>query len=149
MKLLIDADACPDMQAVIACASDFNREILIVCDTAHLIEHPKAQTIIVSKGSDAVDFSLLKRVEKGDLILTQDYGLAALVLSKGAYAIHPNGWRYDANNIEELLMSRHLSKKARQAGERTKGPSKRTPEMSQKLMDTLKAYFVQLIKEDL
>jgi hypothetical protein len=149
MKVLIDADACPDVHAIVTCALHFQKEVLLVCDTAHLMSYPGAQTIMVSKGSDAVDFSLLNRVQKGDLIITQDYGLAALGLSKQALAVHPNGWTYNETNMEDLLMSRHISKKARQAGHRTKGPAKRTPDMTTKLIQTLTDIFQKALREDL
>lgn len=149
MKVLIDADACPDVQAIISCALKFKKEVLLVCDTAHLMAYPGAQTLIVSKGSDAVDFSLLNRVQNGDLVITQDYGLAALGLSKKALVVHPNGWSYNDINIEALLMSRHISKKARQAGQRTKGPAKRTPEMTTQLIRTLTDIFQKAVEETL
>lgn len=79
-------------------------------------------------GADAVDFKLISLCEKGDLVVTQDYGVAAMALSKGAYAIHQSGKWYTNENIDLMLMERHLSKKARRASSKNhmKGPRKRS-----------------------
>ena len=84
------------------------------------------------KGADAVDFVLVNRVKKGDIVVTQDYGLAAMVLAKRGYAIDQNGRWYTSENIDQLLDSRHMSKKIRQAGGRLKGPKKRQKEDDEK-----------------
>ena len=79
-------------------------------------------------GADAVDFKLISLCEKGDLVVTQDYGVAAMALSKGAYAIHQSGKWYTNENIDLMLMERHISKKARLASSKNhmKGPRKRS-----------------------
>jgi uncharacterized protein YaiI (UPF0178 family) len=84
-----------------------------------------AETIVVSQGADAVDFALVNRVVNGDLVITQDYGLAAMVLSKQAYVLNQNGFQYTNENIDSLLHTRYVSKKIRNAGGRVKGPKKR------------------------
>ncbi|MDK2563769.1 YaiI/YqxD family protein [Romboutsia sedimentorum] len=128
MKILIDADGCPVVDETIKIASKYNIEVIIMCDTSHTFNKDGVQTIILSKGADSVDFALVNRVNKGDIVVTQDYGLAAMVLSKGGLAINQNGRVYDNNNIDQLLLTRHLSKKMRSAGVRSKGPKKRTKE---------------------
>ena len=87
-----------------------------------------AETVTVSKGPDAVDFVLVNRVKKGDVVVTQDYGLAAMVLAKQGYPIDQNGRLYSGENIDQLLHGRHIAKKIRQGGGRMKGPKKRRPE---------------------
>ena len=79
---------------------------------------------MISKGVDAVDFAILKNLQNGDIVITQDYGLASLVLSRNSYAINQNGMVYTDENIEELLFSRYISKKMRNSGARLKGPKK-------------------------
>ena len=83
---------------------------------------------IIAAGADAVDLALINLCRKGDIVVTQDYGVAALALGKKAYAIHQNGWQYTNENIDRLLMERHISKRARRANKKVhlKGPAKRT-----------------------
>lgn len=125
MKILIDADGCPVVDIVIEIAQQFKIEVFIFCDTAHTIEKEGAVTSIISKGADAVDFVLVNKVTKGDIVITQDYGLAAMVLSKQGHVLNQNGLIYTEHNIDQLLFSRHLSKQIRNQGGRTKGPKKR------------------------
>lgn len=128
MKILIDADGCPVVDITIRVCKALDIKPIIMCDTSHIIQKKDIETIVISKGFDAVDFALLNRVEKGDIVITQDYGLAAMVLSKGGYSINQNGMIYDSENIDRLLFTRHVSKKARNAGHRIKGPKKRSKE---------------------
>ncbi|QSX07863.1 YaiI/YqxD family protein [Alkalibacter rhizosphaerae] len=126
MKILIDADGCPVVDTTVRMAREYNIPCIILCDTAHQIQRPGATTRILSKGSDSVDFALVNMVEKGDLVITQDYGLAAMCIARGAQVLHQDGRPYTSENIDGLLFSRHASKKARQAGLRVKGPKKRS-----------------------
>ena len=82
--------------------------------------------------------ALVNLCKKGDIAVTQDYGVAALVLGKGAYCIHQSGKIFSDDNIGGLLMDRHLAKKARRAGKHLKGPSKRTAEQDEKFEKTLR-----------
>ncbi|WKA51402.1 YaiI/YqxD family protein [Planococcus liqunii] len=137
MKVLIDADGCPVVDLTISVAKQFQLPVLLLCDTAHNMQRPGAETIIVSKGADAVDFVLVNRVEKGDVVVTQDYGLAAMVLAKRGYPIDQNGRVYSEQNIDQLLYSRHIAKKVRDGGGRMKGPKKRKPEDNEKFQESL------------
>ncbi|MGL4687488.1 MAG: YaiI/YqxD family protein [Fusobacteriaceae bacterium] len=128
MRILIDADACPVTDLVISIAKNFNIKVLIFCDSAHNIKRENTETIVVPQDNDAVDFILLREVKESEIVVTQDYGLASLVLSKKAYALNQNGLIYNKFNIETLLLTRHLSKKMRDNGKRTLGPKKRTEE---------------------
>lgn len=131
-KVLVDADGCPVVDLTIKIAQEFHLEVILICDTSHRIERAGAETVVVDKGADAVDFVLVNRVEKGDIVVTQDYGLAAMVLAKQGFALNQNGLIYTEGNIDRLLHMRHISKKARRAGNRLKGPKKRTSEEDQK-----------------
>lgn len=128
MKILIDGDGCPVVDITIKVAKKFNIEVLIMCDTSHNFDKYNVETIVLSKGRDSIDFSLVNKVNKGDIIVTQDYGLAAMALSKGGYPINQNGRVYTNENIDQLLFTRHISKKLRSSGARVKGPSKRKKE---------------------
>ena len=120
MKILIDGDGCPVIDVSINIAKKFNKEVFIICDTSHNFSK--------SKGQDAADFIIVNKVNKGDIVVTQDYGLAAMILSKGAYAINQNGLIYTNENIDQLLFTRHISKKIRNSGGKIKGPKKRNKE---------------------
>ncbi|HHY71991.1 MAG TPA: YaiI/YqxD family protein [Bacillus bacterium] len=136
--ILVDADACPVIDLTIKVAKQFEMQVILICDTSHYMEREGAETITVSKGSDAVDFVLVNRVQEGDIVVTQDYGLAAMVLAKQGFPIDQNGRLYTAENIDQLLFSRHLAKKIRQAGGRTKGPKKRSKEADLYFEENLK-----------
>ena len=141
MKIIIDADACPVVDITIKVAKERELECNIVCDNTHTIERDGATTIVVDKGADSADCRIANITEKGDVVVTQDYGLAALVLGKGGKALNQNGLIYTDSNIENLLFTRFIGKKERVAGNRTKGPKKRT---SQNDADFLKALLMCL-----
>ena len=145
MKILIDADGCPVVDITINLGRKYNIKTIIMCDTSHIINKVGVETIVVSKGSDVVDFALVNKVSKGDIIITQDYGLAAMVLSKGGYPINQNGMVYSNKNIDQLLFTRHLSKKLRNSGKRTKGQKKRTKDDDIKFKESLISLIEKLI----
>lgn len=128
MKILVDADACPARNIVIKVAKEFNLEVLMFVDTSHILEDGYSRIITVGQGKDAVDIALINHTEKGDIVVTQDYGVASMALGKQAYAINFNGLIYDANNIDRLMFERYLSQKIRRAGGKTFGPKKRNKE---------------------
>lgn len=126
MKVLVDADACPVTDITASLCKTYGVQCFLLCDTAHEFYRDSAQTLVFDKGADSVDFALVNRVESGDIVVTQDYGLASMCLAKGARVLHQDGWTYTKENIDALLFSRHESGKYRRAGGRTKGPKKRT-----------------------
>jgi len=128
MKLLIDADGCPVVDIAVRLARQRGTECLILCDTAHEFSKEGARTITVSKGADSVDFALVNLVHKGDVVVTQDYSLAAMCLARGAVPLNQNGMVYTSDNIDALLHQRHTAQKIRRGGGRLKGPSKRGAE---------------------
>ena len=128
MKILIDGDGCPVIDIAISVAKKFNIEVVIMCDTSHIFNKEGAKTMVFSKGADSVDFALINYLEKEDVVITQDYGLAAMAMNKASYVINQNGMIYNDENIDRLLYSRHISKKIRNSGGKTKGPKKRTKE---------------------
>ena len=142
MRILIDADGCPVVDITLKIARERNIECHIFCDTCHIFEKEGAETHIVPKGSDSTDFALANFAKSGDIVITQDYGLASMVLSRGALCINQDGNEYTSNNIDGLLFYRHTAKKVRNAGGRIKGPPKRTKEQdtrfSEKLLGVIK-----------
>lgn len=126
MELFVDADGCPVTELSIQLAKKYRISCTLLCDTAHQLDRPDARTIIVSKGPDSADFALVNRVHPGDLVITQDYGLAAMCLSRGAIPIHQDGMVYTEDNIDGLLFFRAAARRVRAGGGRLKGPKKRT-----------------------
>lgn len=137
MRILIDADGCPVVDSAVEIAKENSIECIILCDTSHVFEKEGAVTVTVSKGADSVDFALVNMVHNGDIVVTQDYGLAAMCLARNAVTLNQDGRIYDNNNIDSLLLARHNSKKIRMAGGRTKGPSKRTPGQDEHFKEAL------------
>lgn len=125
MKVLVDADACPVTDIAVSLCRQYSSPCFLLCDTAHEFHREGAPTLVFDKGADSVDFALVNRVEPGDIVITQDYGLASMCMAKGAQILHQDGWAYTKENIDALLFSRHESGKYRRAGGRTKGPKKR------------------------
>lgn len=126
MTVLVDADSCPVIDEIIEVVNGYkNIELVFICDTSHSIAHESARTIIVSKGADNADFALLNLVKPKDIVVTQDYGLAAMCLAKGARVIRQDGLEYTEQNIDGLLNVRFIHKKIRLGGGRIKGPKKR------------------------
>ncbi len=150
MRILIDADGCPVTKIAEGIAFREKIPCIIFCDTAHIIKSPYAQVIICEKGLDSVDFSILNRTCENDIIITQDYGLASMCLVKKTFSINQNGLRYTNENIDSMLNSRYISRKARQAGIRTKGPAKRKPEQDEKFRRNLEKLiaYIRSIEKD-
>ncbi len=123
MKILVDADACPVKEIIERIAQEHQLPVLMFIDTSHILYSDYSEILLVSKAPDAVDFALMNRTEKGDIVISQDYGVAAMALGKGAYAIHPNGKLYSDSNIDILLMERDIAKHYRNAGTRRGGKS--------------------------
>lgn len=128
MKIFIDADGCPVVDITVRAAKKYGAECTIICDTAHSIQREGAQTIIVDKGADSADLRLVNLVGAGDIAVTQDYGLAAMCLSRRAIVLDEDGRLYTEENISGLLEFRAVSAKIRRSGGRTRGKAKRTPQ---------------------
>ncbi len=138
MKIFVDADACPVVDIVEDIASEYKLEVTLLCDTNHVLTSDYSEVIVVGAGADAVDYKLISICHRGDIVVTQDYGVAAMALGKGAFAIHQSGKWYTNENIDQMLMERHLNKKARRASSRNhiKGPRKRTEEDDQRFAES-------------
>ena len=126
MTVLIDADGCPVVDIAVRLSKQADADCIIVCDTSHVYEKAGAKTVIVSKGNDSADFVLVNMIRKNDIVITQDYGLAAMCLAREAVPVSQDGMLYTSSNIDALLLQRHTAKKIRMSGGRLRGPSKRT-----------------------
>ncbi len=130
MQIFVDADACPVVDVVETIAEKYHIPVTLLCDTNHVLYSDYSEVIVVGAGVDAVDYKLISICHKGDIVVSQDYGVAAMALGKGAYAIHQSGKWYTDENIDRMLMERHLNKKARRSSSKNhiKGTRKRTNE---------------------
>ena len=130
VQIFVDADACPVVGIIETIAEKYNIPTTLLCDTNHILYSDYSEVIVVGAGADAVDYKLISICHKGDVVVSQDYGVAAMALGKGAYAIHQSGKWYTNENIDQMLMERHLARKARmgKGKHHLKGPKKRTRE---------------------
>lgn len=131
MKIIVDADASPVKKEIISIAQKFSLPVVLVMSIAHhsFEEFPDHVTIVyVEKGADRADFKIVQLAKDGDIVVTQDYGLASLLLPKKCRVIHHLAYEYTDKNINRLLEQRHFSALERNAGHRTKGPRAFTKE---------------------
>lgn len=141
MKIYVDADACPVKDIIISESRNLEIPVILVTSFSHFsnAEQPTGvETIYVDSGADAADYRIVKLAEKGDIIVTQDYGLASLGLAKGIIVLHHKGFSYTNGNIDQLLQTRYLSAMARKSGQRTKGPKPFTEEDREQFRDLFK-----------
>ena len=137
MNILIDADGCPVVDLTLQIAKQFSVPVIILCDASHQIEREGAQTLVFDKGADSVDFALVNRVKPGDVVVTQDYGLASMCLAKCARVLNQNGLEYTADNIDALMLRRYRKQKTPSCRKAPKGSPKRTKEQDARFADTL------------
>ena len=126
MTVLVDADACPVKRIIVEEARRRGVPVTMLTDTSHVLREDYAAVVTVEKGRDSVDFKLVTLCGAGDVVVTQDYGVAAMALGRGARCLNQNGLLYTNGNIEQLLYTRHENGKARRRGHYTPVP-KRTP----------------------
>ncbi len=125
MKILVDADACPVKNIIIKIAKEYGIPVIMLIDTSHVLSDDYAEIITVDKASDSVDIALINKVLKNDIVVSQDFGVAAMAIAKGAKVINQNGMIYTNDNIDGLLFERHIAKKVRRSGGKISGPAKR------------------------
>lgn len=149
MIIYVDADACPVITIIEQCAKQHQVPVVLICDTNHILSSDYSEVITIGAGMDAVDLALINRCKRGDVVVTQDTGVAALALGKGAYPIHPKGKWYTNDNINLMLMERHIAKEERKKSSKhhLKGPKKRTPEDDLKFFESFIS-LIQFIKDE-
>jgi len=140
MKIFLDADGSPVRKEVVKVAKAYDIELIMISNVNHDIQESYGKVIQVDQGIDSADYKILSMASSHDLIITQDYGLASLALSKKAYAMHQDGWFFNENNIDTLLSQRALAQKARKSNVRLKGNKKRDPSQNKIFEDALKTF---------
>ena len=125
MTIYIDADACPVTRIAERVAREYAIPVVLLSDTNHVLSSDYSEIRVIGAGADAVDIALINMCRPGDIVVSQDYGVAALALGKGAKAIHQSGRWYTDENIDGLLMERHMAKVARRRAKQSpERPSK-------------------------
>lgn len=139
MRIIVDADACPVKNIIVKLAKEHSLEVIMVVDTCHIISDGYSEVRTVDKGADSADIYLINLAARGDIVVTQDYGVASMALGKGCICLNQNGMIYDMTNIDSLLLARHIGKKIRRSGGRINSVPKRTKEDDKKFEDVLKS----------
>ncbi|WP_195986820.1 YaiI/YqxD family protein [Clostridium sp. D53t1_180928_C8] len=137
MKIIVDGDACPGISIIEKIANSHSIELIIYCDIHHFITINYGEVRVVDSGFQSVDMKVVNECNSGDIIISQDYGVAAICLGKKARVISPKGYIYTDGNIESMLEQRHLSHKIRRGGGKTPNAKKRTIEDDDRLQKNL------------
>lgn len=143
MRILVDADACPGRDIIEKVAALHEVPVIMYCDTNHILRSDYSEIKYIESGFQSVDIAVANDARAGDVVVTQDYGVAAMVLGRKAYAISPRGHVYDDSNIDRLLFERHLSAKARKGGGRTAGHKKRNSDDDERLARNLEKIILE------
>lgn len=138
MKIIIDADACPTKEETITLAKKYDLEVMLVASIAHFStkEVPAhVRQLWVERGSDQADFKIVAIARPNDIVITQDYGLASMLLPKGCRVLHHDGYEYTETIIQQLIDGRHLSAKERRTSKRSRRVKSLHPFADQAQMD--------------
>ena len=150
MKIYVDADACPVVRIIEKLAKKYEILCVLLCDTSHVLSSDYSEVVIVGSGADAVDFKLISLLSRGDICVSQDYGVAAMALGKGCYAIHQSGKWYTNENIDQMLMERHIAKTERRKTKKhhLKGQKKRTEEDDKRFEESFEKMILKAMVEN-
>lgn len=136
MRILVDADACPVKEIIVKTAKKYKLEVMMFFDNSHVYSDGYSEVFILDRGADSVDYFLINKLNKGDIVVTQDYGVATMALSKNCFPINQFGVIYDDFNIMSLLSQRAMNQKLRKH-KKMKGPKKRTSQDDEKFEKSL------------
>ncbi|NLB88854.1 MAG: YaiI/YqxD family protein [Syntrophomonadaceae bacterium] len=145
MRIIVDADSCPVKEIIEEVAREYMVPVVMVSNLNHNITSNYSEIVVVDGNSQAADLAIINMTNGKDIIVTQDYGLASMVLGKKAQAISPSGNIYSLKNIDTLLMQRHINFKARQAGLKIPNSKKRSKTDDNKFRTNL----IKLIEKNL
>lgn len=147
MKIFIDADGCPVTKAAIEISKNKGLPVIVVKNHSHLIDDEYAQIVTVDNSRDSADFYIANHSTKGDVVITQDNGLAAMCLARGSLPINQNGVEITSDNIEAMLYSRHVHRELRQRGIYTSKSGKRSRDQDVSFRIAFERLLDKLIKE--
>lgn len=149
VKIIIDADACPTKEETITVAKQYDLEVMLVASIAHFSTKKvpnHVSQLWVERGSDQADFKIVGIAKPNDIIITQDYGLASMLLPKGCHVLHHDGYAYTDAIIQKLIDGRHLSAKERRSSKRSRRVKALHPFADSIQMD-YKALLVSVIED--
>ena len=144
MELFIDADACPVTRICVEVCRSLGIPVTLVSDDSHFFDIEGTRIVNVCRGRDSADLYLVNLLHKGDAVITQDYGLAALCLSRNAHVMDQNGRIYTEDNINTLLAMRHLSAVERRKGTHIHSHTKRNAEQNQSFRNAVAVWLKEL-----
>ncbi|AEE92660.1 conserved protein of unknown function [Tepidanaerobacter acetatoxydans Re1] len=147
MKILVDADGCPVVDIAIKTAKSCDLEILVVKNFSHYLADDYATIVTVDQSADSADYYIVNHAAKGDIVITQDYGLAAMALAKEAFCINQNGLIISSENIQQLLTRRHINQEIRRKHHKYTKFKKREPEQDAKFERNLRYLIEKLLAE--
>lgn len=137
MKIYIDADGCPVVNLTTSIAKEYNIPLIIVKNYAHEITSEYATVITVDIAADSADYYIINNIKEGDIVVSQDYGVAAIAISKKATCITQNGLIISNHNIDGLLHSRHMNQQLRKSKKYYSKNKKRTKQDDQNFQTQL------------
>lgn len=140
MYIIVDADACPVKDIIVKSAKQRNIKVTMVMDFSHVYDDGYSKVITVDQGFDSADFKISGITKKGDLVVTQDLGLASIIIGKGAYCLHVNGFFINNENIDKLLFERHLNKESRKINKKGSHIKKRTASDNENFKNALEQF---------
>lgn len=144
MRIIVDADACPGKDIIEKLGKEHGLEIIMYCDINHFLSSDYSTIKYMDSGFQSVDMAVANEAKQNDIVVSQDFGVAAMVLGKKAFAISPKGYIYTNDNIDKLLFERHISAKVRRGGGKTSNQKKRSREDDERLYRNL----LKLIKNE-
>lgn len=138
MKIIIDADGCPVVKLTVDICKEHKIPLTIVKNINHNIISDYGDIVTVDFARDSADYYIANHMEKGDVVVTQDYGLCAMILSRGGYPITQNGLVIDNTNIDDLLARRHFNQEQRRKHKKFNSKfKKRDSSMDEKYKNSL------------
>lgn len=137
MRILVDGDGCPVISIITELGAEFNLELIVYTDLNHQHQLDYGTLKVVDQGFQSVDMVLCNNIEAGDIVITSDYGLAALSLSRKAKVLGFSGRNFTDQNIERLLSRRHRQFKQRKRTGRHTSHKKRTAADDQRFKEEL------------
>jgi uncharacterized protein YaiI (UPF0178 family) len=148
LRILVDADACPRsvLQICFKLANRYGLAVWTIASFNHTIESD--HHIVVGNASQEADLKIMNLTEPEDIVITQDWGLAAMVLGKGAKCLSPTGREYKVSTMDFLLEEREVKAKLRRTGGRTKGPKKRSIEDDKRFEQSLHKCICSTMQND-
>lgn len=143
--IIIDGDATPSINLIEQLAKKYNIDIIIYCDYNHNIVSDYSKIIKCDSNYQSVDIKIINDLKENDILITQDYGLSLLALTKKSVVINPNGTIINNDNIDILLNYRHLNQNLRKQKIKTPNIKKRTKLDDENLIKNLEQILKNMV----